>query len=216
MTSLTHPEFEGKTEAVTVAEAFCSSINNRTILITGVNRLGIEFAVAEALATQYPRRLIFAGRSTTKVQERIDALRPRYSGIDFCLLQVDLSSQKSVREAASTVLDWDVVPTIDIVINNAAAMNLPERELSPEGIEMHLAPNHVGHFLLTNLILPKIIAAAKDAAPGYVRIVNVSSVATYPSALRASDMDFTAATSDLPEKERPNSAFFGRWWFGCR
>lgn len=207
MTALSHPEFEGRTEASTVAEAFASSIKDRTILITGVNKLGIGFAVAQALATQSPRRLIFAGRSRTKVQECIDALQPQYPDIDIRSLQVDLSSQDSVREAASVVLKWDDVPSIDVVINNAAVMNLPERKLSPEGVEMHFATNHLGHFLLTNLIMEKIVAAAKDSAPGFVRIINVSSVAAYLSGLRASDMEWIKETSSLPEKERPNAMF---------
>lgn len=207
MTSISHTEFDGKTEGVTVAATFAHSIKDRTILITGVNKLGIGFAIAQAFASQAPRRLILAGRSPAKVQECIDSLRPQYPEIDYRLLQVDLSAQESVRKAASTVLGWNDVPTIDLVVNNAGVMNIPERQLSPEGIEMHLATNHVGHFLLTNLILPKLIAAAKGAPKGSIRIINVSSLATYLSALRASDMNFSKPSSELPEKEKPNAAF---------
>lgn len=207
MSATTHPEFEGKTEALTVVTAFTSRIKGRTILITGVNKLGIGFATAEALASQSPRRLVLTGRSPAKVQECIDALRLQFPDVDYRLLQVDLSSQESVRKAASTVLSWGDVPTIDLVINNAGVMNIQERTLSPEGIEMHLATNHIGHFLLTNLLMPKLIAAAKGSTPSSVRIINVTSVAAYLSALRASDMSFSKPTSELPDKEKPNAEF---------
>ncbi len=178
MTMTTHAEYDGHTEAVTVAAAFPSAIKDRTIVITGANKLGIGFTTAQALASQAPRRLILAGRSTAKVQECIDALRSEYPDVDYRPLQVDLSSQESVRKAASTVMAWEDVPDIDLLINNAGVMNLPERTLSPEGIEMHLATNHVGHFLFTNQILPKLIAAAKDSPRGFVRVINISSVGT--------------------------------------
>jgi NAD(P)-dependent dehydrogenase (short-subunit alcohol dehydrogenase family) len=148
--------------------------------------------------------LILAGRSPAKVQECVDALRAKFDAPKYRLLQVDLSSQQSVRKAASEVMSWDDVPEIHLVINNAGVMNLPERILSPEGIEMHLATNHVGHFLLTNLIMPKLLAAA---ATKTTRIVNVSSIASYLSGLRAGDMNFERPTSALPEREKPNAAF---------
>ena len=201
MAALTHPEFDSTTEGLTVAAAFGPSIKGRTILITGVNKLGIGYTTAEAFASGSPRLLILAGRSPAKVQECIDALSQKCPDVEYRLLQVDLSSQESVKKAASTVLSWDDVPTIDLVINNAGVMAIPERTLSPDGIEMHLATNHVGHFLLTNLIMPKVIAAAKGKAPGTVRIVNVSSVGTYTSPFRASDPNFTKLNAELPDNE---------------
>lgn len=204
MTSTTHPEFNAKTEAVTVAAAFATSIKGRTILITGLNKQGIGFSTAQAFASQSPKCLILAGRSTAKVQECVDSLRQQWSDIDYRLLQVDLSSQKSVRTAASTVMSWTDVPTIDLVINNAGVMNIPERTLTPEGVELHLATNHVGPFLLTNLIMPKLIAAAKGAPKGTVRIINISSLGVFLSALRPSDMNFAKPAGELPEKEKPN------------
>ena len=208
MMSITHPEFGQKTNAAEVASAFASSVKDRIILITGVNPKGLGFAVAEAFAAQSPRCLILAGRSESKVQESIDALRSQRPDIDYRALLVDLSSQRSVRDAAAKVLGWNDIPTIDIVINNAAAMNIQERTLSPEGLELHFATNHIGHFLLTNLLMPKLIAATKT--PGNtknkVRIINISSIGVFLSAYRASDPNFTLPSSELPDREKPNLA----------
>jgi NAD(P)-dependent dehydrogenase (short-subunit alcohol dehydrogenase family) len=206
MISTTVADFGAKTEASAVASTFPASINGRTILITGVNKLGIGYAIVQALAAHSPRRLILSGRSQAKLQECLDSLRLEHPDVDFRSLVVDLSSQKSVRNAAAEVLRWEDTPVIDIVVNNAGIMSIPERTLSEDGVELHLATNHVGHFLFTNLIMPKIIAAAKDAHPGAARIINVSSVGTMASPFRASDVNWYKPTSQLPEKESPNLA----------
>jgi hypothetical protein len=51
MTATTHPEFDGKTEGMEVAEAFAEAIHGKTILATGVNRRGIGFTTAEAFVS---------------------------------------------------------------------------------------------------------------------------------------------------------------------
>ncbi|KAK5945364.1 hypothetical protein PMZ80_002568 [Knufia obscura] len=209
MASTTHPDFGPTTEALTVAAAFPTAIKDRTILITGINKLGIGYTTAEALASQSPRLLILAGRSTTKIQECIDSLKAQYPDVSYRPLQVDLSSQQYVRTAATEVLNWSDVPKIDLLINNAGIMNIPTQTLSPDGIELHLATNHLGHFLLTNLLMPKILAAAADSTTSpanSTRIINLSSLATYVSPLRTTDPNITTPISSLPDNERPNLA----------
>lgn len=202
MVSITHSDFGATTEGLTVAAAFPAAITGRTIIVTGINKLGIGYATAEAFASQAPRRLILAERSTTKVQECIDTLRSQYPTVDYRLLHLDLSSQKSARTAAAEVLSWTDTPTIDIVISNAGVMHIPTRTLSEDGIELHLATNHIGHFLFTNLIMPKLVAAAEsNNIPGLTRIINISSVGTAISALRDSDHNFTKPASQLPARE---------------
>ncbi|KAJ9664232.1 hypothetical protein H2198_000450 [Neophaeococcomyces mojaviensis] len=206
MSPIANPNFDANTEGITAAAAFPAFIKDRTILITGVNRKGIGYTTAEAFASQSPSHLIFAGRSTSKVQECIDALSQTYPSVTYRFLPLDLSSQESVKTAASEVLSWTDIPTIDLLVNNAAVMALPERTLTKEGIEMHLATNHIGHFLLTNLLMPKLIAAAQNAARGSVRVVNISSLSTYVSPIRFSDLDWSKPTSEIPDSQKPNLA----------
>ena len=206
MASTSHATFDARTSATEVATAFSSSIRSRTILITGVNKLGLGYAAASAFASQNPKTIILASRSSTKLEECLEALSLEYPDTRFRELIVDLSSQRSVRRAAQTVLEWSDVPTIDTIINNAGVMMVPERTLSEDNIEMHLATNHVGHCLLTNLLASKMIAAAKTSNAGTTRIVNVSSLATFVSGIRFSDIDWSRSSLDLPEKERPNMA----------
>ena len=211
MTSTTHSTFDKNTEAPEVGAAFPLSIKDRTILITGVNKQGIGYTTAEAFASQSPHRLILAGRSSAKVQECVNSLKAEYPAIDVRLLLVDLSSQKSVRAAASEVLGWDEVPTIDLIVNNAGVMRHGESSDKPppaseDGIEDMFATNHLGHYLFTNLIMPKITAAAKNSPPGATRIINLSSSGTWVSPFRASDIAWEKPGSQLPEKEQPKFA----------
>ncbi|TVY89709.1 putative oxidoreductase [Lachnellula willkommii] len=198
MTATTHPEFNDETEAIGVANAFAELIRGKTILVTGVNRGGIGFTTAEAFASQSPAHIIVAGRSESKLQESISALHSEFPSVDYRPLKVDLSSQKSVRAAAAEVLSWSDVPSIDIIVNSAGIMHLPERTLSEDGIEMHFATNHIGHFLLTCLLVPKLLQA-KGA-----RVVNVSSASLMlAQGIRWSDINFSRPNKDLPAEEQP-------------
>jgi NAD(P)-dependent dehydrogenase (short-subunit alcohol dehydrogenase family) len=109
-----------------------------------------------------------------------------------------------VRTAFAELLSWSDVPSIDLVINNADIMNIPERTLSEGGIEMHFATNHIGHFLFANLMMPNIIAAAKDKPSGSTRTVNISSVGAGFSAPHASHLEWVKPAAHLPGKEKPN------------
>ena len=156
-------------------------------------------------ASQGPARIILASRTPAKIQECIDALKTEYPNVEYRALQMDLGSQKSVRAAAAEVLSWSDVPTIDIIVNCAAVMGISERTLSPEGIELHFATNHIGHFLFTNLLMPKLIKAADGKPKGTVRVVNISSGSPWVSTIRWSDHNFEKKTKELPESERPNT-----------
>ena len=153
-------------------------------------------------ASQYPANLIISGRSLSKLQESIDNLKSQYPSVNYRPLVVDLSSQDSVRAAGREVMSWKDVPKIDIVVNNAGIMNLPTLTLTSDNIEAHFATNHLGHFLLTCLIMPKVIAASKDNPKGTTRIVNVSSSSMGDGGVRFSDINFTKPQNHLPEDER--------------
>ncbi|KAJ5903511.1 hypothetical protein N7504_005894 [Penicillium tannophilum] len=213
MATTTYSAFDEKTEGLEVAEAFASNIHGKSIIITGVNRGGIGFSTAQALASQSPAYLIFASRTPSKVQECIDALKAEFPDVKYRALQMDLSSQKSVRNAAAEVLAWEDVSTIDILINSAGVMGVQERTLTEDGVEMHFATNHIGHWLFTCLIMPKIIEASKHSAKGATRIVNVSSGSPQVSNIRWSDINFDKQNNELPEQEQPREDFMKAWGY---
>ncbi|KAF5597448.1 double substrate-specificity short chain dehydrogenase reductase 2 [Fusarium subglutinans] len=211
MTSTTSTQSNGETEGLEVAQAFSAQVLGKVVLVTGVNRGGIGYSTAEALASQGPSHLIVTSRSRTKLQESVDAMKSLYAQVNYVILQFDLSSQQSVRAAAAELLSRDDIPKIDLLINNAGVAFLPERLLSPENIEMHFATNHIGHFLFTSLILPKLIKAAEESPKGATRIINVSSGSPKWAYMRWSDINLEKKNKELPEEERPNYEVHRAW-----
>lgn len=118
-----------------------------------------------------------------------------------------------MRKAAEVVLSWDEVLNIDLVINSAGVMGIQERTITEDGLEMHLATNHVGHWLLTCLIMPKLIKAAQGKPKGSVRIVNITSASPMVSNMRWSDMNFDKKNKDLPQEEQPMYEFLKLWGY---
>jgi NAD(P)-dependent dehydrogenase (short-subunit alcohol dehydrogenase family) len=109
--------------------------------------------------------LILAGRSQSKIQPVVDRIRADGGRVEF--LQLDLSSQKSVRSAVDSLKRN--FTKIDVLINNAAVMMTPYGT-TEDGIETQFGTNHIGPFLFTNLLL--------QAGLIKERIVNVSSSAS--------------------------------------
>lgn len=90
-------------------------------------------------------------------------------------------------------------------------MFVPERTLTEDGIEMHLATNHIGHFLFTNLLMPKLLAAAQAGPRGATRVINVSSLSPTFATMRWSDVNFDKRNRELPEGEQPNYDVHRHW-----
>ncbi|KAF7504526.1 hypothetical protein GJ744_002146 [Endocarpon pusillum] len=203
-----HSEWGFETTASEVADTFAEGIRGRTILITGVSLGGLGGTTAKALAAHAPRLLILTGRSRDKVDAVIHEIQHNHPRINCRFLQIDLSSQSSVQKAAAEILSYDDVDGIDLLINNAGVMDVQERTLSSEGIELQFATNHIGHFLLTNLIMPKLISAAaqtpRNQHSANVRIINVSSSAHVFSPIRFSDHTFSKPVEAIPEDEWPD------------
>ncbi|KAL9054907.1 MAG: hypothetical protein Q9162_003848 [Coniocarpon cinnabarinum] len=212
MAHTTHSSFNRETEGLEVAKAFAGRIKGKTVLVTGVNPKGIGFSAAEAFASQSPARVIVAGRSQHKLHESINALKSQYPHVDYRSLALDLSSQATVRKSAAELLSWNDVPSIDFVVNSAGVMMLPERTLNSDGLEMTFATNHLGHFLFTCLIMPKLIKAAEGQPKGTVRIINVSSGSpTRAQGIRWSDTNFEKANKTLPANEQPPYDMHKQW-----
>lgn len=194
-------EFGETTTGAQVVSAYAEAVKDKIILITGANPAGIGGSTAVSLARASPRLLILAGRNPSKLAETTANVQKANPNVTCKSLDLDLSSQESVRKAAKEILEDDTIPHIDILINNAGVMNIAERTLSPEGIEMQFATNHIGHFLFTNLIMQKIEASAKSGKPGTTRIINLSSRAVVYSGVRFSDWNHTKKEAELPEDE---------------
>ncbi|KAE8628452.1 hypothetical protein XENTR_v10000021 [Xenopus tropicalis] len=143
----------------------CSvSLAGKTAIVTGANT-GIGKCVAMDLARRNAR-VILACRSRERGQRALEEIR-RQTGNGAVLLEMlDTSSMASVRAFADRILQQE--KRLDILINNAGASGLPH-SMTAEGLENTFATNHLGPFLLTNLLT----GLMRKSAPS--RIVFVSS-----------------------------------------
>jgi retinol dehydrogenase-12 len=151
-----------------------------TVIVTGgASGIGLETSRVFAMRGAH---VIIAARNTeaaSVVRKKIIEENPK-AHID--VLKLDLSSLKSVRAFADQFNSMNL--PLNILINNAGVMFCPFG-LSEDGVEMQFATNHLGHFLLTNLLLDNMKATAKSTGIEG-RIVNLSSVAhlhTYPKGI---------------------------------
>ncbi|KAF4985722.1 hypothetical protein FDECE_16362 [Fusarium decemcellulare] len=188
--------FTKTTTSQEVVDAFSEHVSGKTILITGVSPNGLGEAMAIALATKQPAKLILTARDTSKAETVADGIRSSMTSPPLIVVvQIDLPSIASVQSAAASLADQE--QPIDILINNAGVMALPNRTLSPDGHEMHFATNFLGHWLFTNLLTPKLSSGS--------RVVNVTSGGYMVCPIRFHDIDWEG-NKPLPPEEEPNMA----------
>jgi NAD(P)-dependent dehydrogenase (short-subunit alcohol dehydrogenase family) len=139
-------------------------LDGRIAVVTGASTgLGIETARALAAAGAH---VVLAVRSDEKGEASAARIREEVPDASLEHAVVDLASLESVRRFGAEVTGRH--PAIHLLINNAGVMYTPE-ERTAEGFELQFGTNHLGHFLLTALLLPSLLAGAPS------RIVNLSS-----------------------------------------
>ena len=138
----------------------------RTAIVTGGNS-GLGLAAARALAAA-GAETVLACRDTAKAEAAAESIRGAVPGATVAVEGLDLASLASVREFAER---WaGSRGGLDLLINNAGVMAPPRRQTA-DGFELQLGTNHLGHFALTGLLLPRM-RGREDA-----RVVTVSSTA---------------------------------------
>jgi NAD(P)-dependent dehydrogenase (short-subunit alcohol dehydrogenase family) len=181
------PYTELNTAADLVAD-YASIIKGKTILTTGTTPGSVGAAYVEALAAASPALLILVGRSPEKLEKEAAIIKEQHADVPTRTVIADLMSLKSVRRAAEEINSWDDVLNIDVVMNCAGIMGTPY-SLTEDGYESQFASNHLAHFLLTNLIMDKVLAS--DAP----RVVNVTSDGHRMSHVRWADVNFDVSSS---------------------
>jgi NAD(P)-dependent dehydrogenase (short-subunit alcohol dehydrogenase family) len=141
-------------------------LRTRVALVTGGNS-GIGRETALVLA-RHGAWVLLAGRSQDKLDHAVAELRAEQPGALLDTLVLDLGSLSSIAAAAERLAATE---TIDLLVNNAGVMNIPERRTTADGFELTVGTNHLGHFALTAGLLPALRRA--EAA----RIVTVSAIA---------------------------------------
>ncbi|RBQ76043.1 hypothetical protein FVER14953_12447 [Fusarium verticillioides] len=162
-------QFGAATTGREVVTAFPERVKDKTFLITGPSLNGIGSATAYALATASPRTLILIARSKAKYQPVIDKIHEIDASIDVKFIETDLASMASFRNATEAILSDRDITAIDGVFNNAGVIT-NDIVRTVDGFESQFAINHLSHFLLTNMLMPRLLTSPSP------RVVNISSL----------------------------------------
>jgi NAD(P)-dependent dehydrogenase (short-subunit alcohol dehydrogenase family) len=121
------------------------------------------------------------GRNEAKTAPVVENIKKANSSVEVSFVQADLADNASVRKAAEKIKG--ITGTVDVLVNCAGIMGVREYKTSADGVEMHFAANHLGHFLLTNLLVDEL-AVAKG------RVVNVTSMGYMLAEVDTEDPNF--------------------------
>ena len=152
-------------------------MSGRVCVVTGATR-GIGRATAERLA-ELGATLVLVCRRLEEGEGVAREIASAQGGKPALVVTADLSSQRSVRDAAELIRAAH--GQLHVLVNNAGLIP-KQRETTVDGLEMQFAVNHLAYFLLTNLLLDRLV----DGAPS--RVVNVSSGAHQGGRLDFSDL----------------------------
>lgn len=156
-----------------------ADMEGMTVVITGATS-GIGLAAGGTMA-ELGARVVLVGRNVDKLRssvEQVSAVGP-HEAVGY---RADLSLLGEVRRVAAEILEQE--RRIDVVVNNASVL-APERSTTLDGYELTLATNLLSTFLLTNLLIPRLV----ESAPS--RIITVSSGGMYTEGLDVDGLEMT-------------------------
>lgn len=124
------------------------------------------------LAKHNPKEIYLAARTPSKAETAIAEIKKAIPNASVSFLQLDLTDFTSIKKATEQFTSQS--DRLDILLNNAGIMAVPYSKTA-QGYEIQFGTNHMGHALLTKLLLPTLLATAKSSPDSDVRIVNLSS-----------------------------------------
>jgi NAD(P)-dependent dehydrogenase (short-subunit alcohol dehydrogenase family) len=150
-------------------------LTGRRAIVTGANS-GLGYQTALELA-RHGASVLLACRDAGRGEAAVDRLRTALPSAKVTLAQLDLADLKSIRSFAAA----EASTPLDILVNNAGIMAVPHRKTAG-GFELQFGTNHLGHFALTGLLLPALLAA--DAP----RVVTVTSTLAWAGRINFADL----------------------------
>ena len=152
-------------------------MKGKTIVATGATSGIGEAAVLELAGMG--ARIVIVARDEARAQATMRKLEAKAPGLDHRMHLADLSSMAETRKVGAAIAASE--PRIDVLINNAGAL-FSERRVTPEGLELTFALNHMAYFVLTEALRDKLVASAP------ARIVSTSSTAHQGASLDFDDL----------------------------
>lgn len=157
-------------------------LQDKVIIVTGTSS-GIGIETVRALKAT-GAKIYATARNLDKAREALkDLIEP--GKVELLLL--DTSSLASVRAAAKEFLSKE--SQLNLLVNNAGIMAVPELTITPDGFESQFETNHLGHFLLFQLLKPTLLASSTPSF--HSRVVNVSSIGHRQSPIQFDDLNLS-------------------------
>ena len=154
------------------------SQQGNTAVITGATGgLGFETALALAGAGA---TVVLTGRNEAKGRDALQNIRSQFPDAAIAYDTLDLANLASVAEFASRYAAAHA--SLDLLVNNAGVMALPQRQVTSDGFEMQLGTNYLGHYALTAHLLPLLRQGNQP------RVINLSSLAHRSGAINFGDL----------------------------
>ena len=152
-------------------------MKGKTVVATGATS-GIGEAAVLALAAM-GARIVFVARDEGRAKSTMRKLQAKAPGLEHRVHLADLSSMAETRRVGAAIAASE--PRVDVLVNNAGAM-FGERRVTPEGLELTFALNHMAYFVLTQALREKLVASAP------ARIVSTASDAHQGASLDFDDL----------------------------
>jgi NAD(P)-dependent dehydrogenase (short-subunit alcohol dehydrogenase family) len=182
MSITAHPRITTPFTARSTADEVSAGIDlagKRAIVTGGASGIGLE---TTRTLVRLGATVTVAVRNPVSAEEALADVR-NSTGAQIAVARLDLTDAASVRRLTES---W--TGPLHLLVNNAGVMAIPERTLTPEGWEMHMATNYLGHFRLAHGLHAALAAGADNAGGG--RIVSLSSSAHLFSPVVFDDLDF--------------------------
>lgn len=154
-----------------------TSQKGRSVIITGTGGIGYEIALE---MTRAGAEVIMAGRNKDKGEEAIRKINKMNPSGNIHFEELDLADLASIKAFGDRMKAQR--KSLDILVNNAAVMNPPQRMVTKDGFELQMGTNYLGHFALTAYLLPLL---QKGNMP---RVVTLSSLAHLSGAINFDDL----------------------------
>ncbi|CAK7204661.1 hypothetical protein SEUCBS139899_007420 [Sporothrix eucalyptigena] len=171
------------------------NLQGKVVLVTGGNA-GVGKATVRAIAHHDPAKIYLCGRRPAAIEKAAADLRSETHFDGIVTLEMDLGSLESVKKAANIVLDNET--RLDLLFLNAGVAGTAPA-LTKEGYEAQFGINHVGHAMLTQMLLPLLLSTQKIQSAD-VRVVLTSSNAAF-----APPMMLPSGGLDLDAMRRPDA-----------
>lgn len=160
-------------------------LSGKVAVVTGATT-GLGLETARTLAAG-GAEVVLCGRTAKKCEAAVGAISETVSAAMLSTAVFDLADLSTVRAGAASILEQH--PVIHLLVNNAGVMFTPEGRTA-QGFETQFGTNHLGHFVLTNHLLPALRAGSP------ARIVNLSSAGHHSGQIRWDDLHFEAESYD--------------------